>query len=89
MIGGLPAKVTRRLKTMTTAADEHGPCPAGCAPKPGTRFIREWNGQTLVVTATVGGFEFGSQTYRSLSAVARKVTGTRWSGPKFFGLTNG
>lgn len=53
----------------------------------GTRFIREWNGRTITVTATEGGgFEWEGVSYRSLSEIARKVTGTHWSGPRFFGL---
>lgn len=54
---------------------------------PGTRFVREWNGKTIAVTATDSGFEWNEETYRSLSEIARKVTGAHWSGPRFFGLT--
>lgn len=55
--------------------------------KPGTRFIREWQGQTICVVASEGGgFDWNGNRYRSLSAIARQVTGTRWSGPAFFGL---
>lgn len=55
---------------------------------PGTRFIREWNGKTIAVIAIEGGFEWNSETYRSLSEIARAVTGAHWSGPRFFGLTS-
>lgn len=56
--------------------------------KAGTRFIREWQGRTIEVIANgSGGYLYGGRTYRSLSAIARAVTGTRWSGPAFFGLT--
>jgi len=55
--------------------------------KPGTRFLREWQGQTHEVTATSDGHYFyRDRTYRSLSEIARQITGTRWSGPAFFGL---
>ncbi len=55
--------------------------------KPGTRFLREWQGQTYQVTATADGrFFYRDSTYRSLSQIAREITGTRWSGPAFFGL---
>ena len=58
--------------------------------KPGTRFIREWQGRTITVVADEsGGFVFDGKTWRSLSAIARTVTGTRWSGPAFFGLDRG
>lgn len=52
----------------------------------GTRFIREWNGKTIAVTAVEGGFDWNGEVYRSLSEIARMVTGTHWSGPRFFGL---
>ncbi len=55
--------------------------------KPGTRFLREWQGLTYEVTATAdGGFLYRGGAYRSLSEIARQITGTRWSGPAFFGL---
>jgi hypothetical protein len=55
--------------------------------KSGTRFLREWNGRTHEVSATADGrYAYGDSIYRSLSAIARKITGTRWSGPAFFGL---
>lgn len=52
----------------------------------GTRFLREWNGKTIAVTAVEGGFDWDGEVYRSLSEIARKVTGAHWSGPRFFGL---
>ncbi|MEC5321849.1 DUF2924 domain-containing protein [Aurantimonas sp. A3-2-R12] len=56
--------------------------------KAGTRFIREWQGRTVEVVANgSGGYLYRGCTYRSLSAIAREITGTRWSGPAFFGLT--
>lgn len=56
--------------------------------KAGTRFIREWQGRTVEAVADgSGGYLYHGCTYRSLSAIARKITGTRWSGPAFFGLT--
>ena len=53
---------------------------------PGTRLLREWQGQTYHVTVVAGGFEFNGKAWRSLSAIARSITGTAWSGPAFFGL---
>ena len=53
---------------------------------PGTRFVRIWNNRQYEVTAGPDGFEYEGQVYRSLSAVARKITGTRWNGRLFFGL---
>ncbi len=55
--------------------------------KSGTKLLREWNGQTHEVMALAdGGFAYRGSVYRSLSAVAREITGTQWSGPAFFGL---
>lgn len=53
---------------------------------PGTRLLREWQGRTHHVTVVAGGFEYEGKVWRSLSAIARSITGTAWSGPAFFGL---
>lgn len=55
-------------------------------PVVGTRLVREWNGSRCEVTVTADGFEFQGRTYRSLSAVAKAITGTHWNGRAFFGL---
>jgi len=54
--------------------------------KPGTTLLREWGGQTYRVIVVEDGFIFRDQRFASLSEVAREITGTRWSGPRFFGL---
>jgi hypothetical protein len=54
----------------------------------GARLVREWNGRTHTVTVEEEGFSYTGRNYRSLSAIAREITGARWSGPRFFGLTN-
>jgi hypothetical protein len=54
--------------------------------KQGNRLVRRWRGRTYVVEAKVDGFSYDGEQYRSLSEIARLITGTRWSGPKFFGL---
>ena len=56
------------------------------APVVGTRLIREWGGRRHEVTVVRGGFEYRGKRYRSLSAIARAVTGTSWNGWVFFGL---
>ena len=53
---------------------------------PGTLYIREWQGQRIEVTALESGFEWEGNVYRSLSAIATRVTGTKWNGKQFFGL---
>lgn len=55
-------------------------------PMPGTVLVREYKSRTIRVTVLDGGFEYGGEVYRSLSAVAQKVTGAHWSGMLFFGL---
>jgi hypothetical protein len=54
--------------------------------KPGTILAREWNGRMHRVTVMAGGFAWNGGTYPSLSKIALAITGTRWNGPRFFGL---
>ena len=54
----------------------------------GTRLIREWQGVEHTATVLDDGFEYQGRRYKSLSAVARAITGTRWNGPLFWGLRN-
>ena len=60
--------------------------PPKAALSPGTRLVREWQGVSHHVLVLTGGFEYLGHSYPSLSAVARHITGTAWSGPLFFGL---
>jgi hypothetical protein len=52
----------------------------------GTRLVREWHGTNHIVEVLREGFSYQGKTYKSLSEIARLITGTRWSGPRFFGL---
>ncbi len=61
---------------------------ADLKPIVGTRLIREWQGVEHVVTVTADGYEWQGRPYKSLSSVARAITGTRWNGWVFFGLKN-
>ena len=88
---GGPDKQTRRLLdlladevegTLTRKAQIADPR----NPVVGTKLIREWDGTAHTVTVLKEGFEWGGQRYKSLSAVARAITGTRWNGYRFFGL---
>ena len=54
--------------------------------KAGTRILRRWGGQVHEVTVIERGYEYRGQVYRSLSQIAREITGVRWNGPAFFGL---
>ncbi len=60
--------------------------PARAALRPGNRLVRRWRGRTYVVEVTEGGLVYEGVSYASLSVIATTITGTRWSGPKFFGL---
>ena len=55
-------------------------------PLPGARLIRDWNGRRYVVEVVDAGFVMDGKQYRSLTAIAFRITGARWSGPRFFGL---
>ena len=83
--GGLSAKVKRVLENGTEVAAK----PQSAMLKPGGRLLREWNGTTHVVDVTKDGFLWKGETWRSLSAIAREITGAHWSGPRFFGLKYG
>lgn len=54
--------------------------------RPGNRLVRRWRGRTYVVEVAEDGFAFEGEPFGSLSEIARTITGTRWSGPRFFGL---
>ena len=58
-------------------------------PMPGAVLTREYKGETIAVTVRKDGFEYQGEVYKSLSAVAKEVTGTHWNGYHFFGLKNG
>ena len=88
---GGPDKQTRRLLdlladevegTLTRKAQIADPR----NPVVGTKLIREWDGVAHTVTVLKDGFEWDGKRYKSLSAVARSITGTRWNGYRFFGL---
>ena len=88
-LGGLGAAVKRQIadlaRTMETKSDLTKPRTIKC--KPGARLLRTWEGVTHEVMVVDEGFIWAGTTWRSLSAIAREITGTRWSGPRFFGLT--
>lgn len=60
--------------------------PPPLALKPGTTLVREWEGELHRVTILNDGFAWNGETFASLSIVAKAITGTQWSGPRFFGL---
>ena len=90
--GGLSETTIERLDAL--AADERlagrGKSKKRITNRPvaGTRLVREWQGVDHTVTVQADGFEYMGQRYASLSPIARRITGTRWNGPLFFGLRN-
>lgn len=88
--GGLKPEVRRQLEKI--AASYRGKSKGESkevnvrACKPGTRLLRQWNGETHQVMVAEKGFEYRGEHFKSLSVIARRITGTRWSGPAFFGL---
>jgi hypothetical protein len=86
--GGFSKSTARKLERASAAVATSG---SGKATPPlslkqGTRLVREWRGVTHTVLVHADGVEWRGQRYRSLSVVAREITGAHWSGPRFFGL---
>jgi hypothetical protein len=90
--GGLKRETIERLRAIAEDLDGGDPArrrrPANDRPMPGTRLIREYQGVEHCVTVRDEDFDYQGRPYRSLSAVARAITGTRWNGLIFFGLKN-
>ena len=90
--GGLKPETVQRLERLGEEQDgtdrKKSRIRADLMPIIGTRLIREWQGTEHVVTVTTDGFEWQGRPYKSLSAIARGITGTRWNGWVFFGLKN-
>jgi len=80
--GGLSAALRARLDRVAQAEERK----SSPTLQPGARLLREWNRTTHVVDVLPDGFRWNGATHRSLSAIARAITGARWSGPRFFGL---
>lgn len=86
--GGLDQATRSQIKHLTRCFESN----PGYRPEdtpiyaPGTQYIRDWHGKRYTVTQRLNGVEYDGKLYRSLSEVARLITGTRWSGPAFFGL---
>lgn len=83
--GGFPARLGKRLRDLG-ARPNHRNAELPRIPTPGSLLAREWNGRMYHVEVTPEGFRFDGAVYRSLTPIARRITGTNWSGPRFFGL---
>jgi len=84
--GGLPEEAKAELKEIALSQEQESKRPRRDGPVAGTRFVREWGGERHEVTVTRDGYEYRGRPFKSLSAVARTITGTRWNGRLFFGL---
>lgn len=84
--GGLPVAARRELARL--ARSRAGPANTKVPRriKPGSVLLREWQGVSHRVTVLTHGFEYAGRPHDSLSQIARLITGTRWNGPRFFGL---
>lgn len=87
-LGGL-SRGTRSLLRQAAALGGQGDDRKALPRKltPGTRLIRDWHGVGHTVTVLADGFEYNGQHWKTLTAVARAITGAHWNGPLFFGLT--
>jgi Protein of unknown function (DUF2924) len=86
--GGLKPSTRTHLRRLAAslAADKSAPFIRESRFKPGTRLIREWRGETHEVTIRASGYEYHGKEFTTLSEIANLITGTRWSGPLFFGI---
>ena len=86
--GGLSHSARRRLREIADSLNTKKPSQErpDSAPQNGTRLLRMWKGEMHEVFATGNGYLYRGEIYSSLSKIAREITGTRWSGPLFFGV---
>lgn len=88
--GGLSTQTLRRLEALGKELDggksEVRKVRSDRIPQPGTRLVREWKGVEHTVTVLQDGFDYQGQPYKSLSLIAKRITGTSWNGLVFFGL---
>jgi len=86
--GGLTTATRTTLRALAEAVKNNSKWDGIARPRltPGTHVIREWGNERHQVTVEAAGFVYRGRRYRSLSEIARRITGTRWSGPLFFGI---
>jgi hypothetical protein len=86
--GRAGAALRRRLRSLATEFEKGSASFAsGAVPKAGATLVRQWRGHTHTVLVGENSFEYEGQRYRSLTVIAEQITGTHWSGPRFFGVT--
>jgi hypothetical protein len=86
--GSLRAASRGRLRQLARAFENNSDATVSSIPsvKPGTRLVRQWGDQVHLVNVEANAYEYQGARYQSLSEIARLITGTRWSGPLFFGI---
>ena len=86
--GGLGAATKRRIADLAKTVERNGDVTRNRVArlKPGAKLVREWRGETHTVIVLDDGFEWRGKRRRSLSVIAKLITGAHWSGPRFFGL---
>lgn len=87
-LGGLSRSTRSLLRQAAAGAssgDDRKPLPRKLTP--GTRLVRDWHGVGHTVTVLDDGFEYDGERWKSLTAIAKAITGTHWNGPRFFGLS--
>ena len=87
-MGGLSRASLKRLRELADNPEGSGPPPdQAVSLRPGAKLVREWHGSTHIVLVTDTGFDYAGSSYKSLTQIAKLITGAHWSGPRFFGLT--
>ena len=86
--GGLSAALRRRLVELANTIEQDGDLSQSRVARlrPGAKLVREWRNKTHTVLVIEDGFEWRGKRWRSLTTIAREITGAHWSGPRFFGL---
>ena len=85
--GGHSAATRRALAAMVNGTPGNGAAAPARSVSADTHLVREWNGRTYQVEVLDNGYRFDGKTYPSLTTITKRITGTHWSGPRFFGLT--
>jgi hypothetical protein len=85
--GRLEPALERELVRLAASETRSQPCsPVATSLRPGTTLARTWNGESHRVLVAEDGYQYNNESYASLSRIAHVITGTKWSGPRFFGL---
>jgi hypothetical protein len=84
---GGPSRSTRSVLRHAMIPVEEGRASPPRKLTPGTKLVRDWHGAGHTVTVLADGFDYDGRHWRSLTAIAKAITGVKWNGPRFFGLS--